>query len=197
MRITSIRWVVGLALVTVTACGGGTGRANLTPGPMPDGGSFTGVWFSPQYGEMHMMQTGASVVAEYTKDERSGRIQGTATGNVLRFEWRERRELVSGVPQTLRGRGYFQYTVGDDGRHNILGEWGIDNNEVGGGPWNAYRLRNRRPSLNSDGGADTSGGEQPESFESDDSGGASFDSPSDTRSSGDGGGDLDLDSLDL
>ena len=26
-------------------------------GPMPQGGDYTGVWFSPQYGELHMQQT--------------------------------------------------------------------------------------------------------------------------------------------
>ena len=145
----------------ISACGGGGGSANVDVGPMPDGGNFTGVWHSPQYGEMHMVQTGSAVVGRYTKDERSGRIQGTVQGNVMRFEWTEAREMVAGVPSETRGRGYFQYTVDDSGTHNILGEWGIDDSETGGGPWNAYKMRNRRPEVEQtgEGGEDTGQGD--------------------------------------
>lgn len=145
---------VGLA----TACGGGGGSADIDPGPMPENGTYTGVWHSPQYGEMHMVQTGSAVVGRYVKDERSGRIQGTVQGDVLRFEWTEGREMVSGVPSTSRGRGYFRYTIDDSGTHNILGEWGIDDSETGGGPWNAYKMRNRRPEVEPAG----AGGEDPD-----------------------------------
>lgn len=137
------------ALFLVSACGG-SGRASVSPGPMPPNGSFTGVWFSPQYGEMHMRQSGAAVIGEYSKDERAGRIQGTVQGNLLRYTWQETRELVVGRPSTTKGRGYFKLVIGDDGRENILGEWGIDENEIGGGPWNAYRLKNRQPELSTD-----------------------------------------------
>ncbi len=128
-------------------CGGGGGSANIDVGPMPEGGSYTGVWHSPQYGEMHMVQTGSAVVGRYQKDERQGRIQGTVQGDVLRFEWTEARQMVAGVPQTTRGRGYFRYTIDQSDTHNILGEWGIDDSETGGGPWNAYKLKNRRPEV--------------------------------------------------
>jgi hypothetical protein len=168
---------------------------------MPEGGSYTGVWHSPQYGEMHMVQTGSAVVGRYTKDERSGRIQGTVQGDVMRFEWTENREMVSGVPSTTRGRGYFRYTIDQSGTHNILGEWGIDDSETGGGSWNAYKMRNRQPSIEADG----SGGEDSEG--ADFGGGDDFDTGGDTGGGmgGDTGGgaqddDLDdsaLDGLDL
>src|SRR5262245_34452847 len=110
--------IVGLELslaMAAAGCGGGGRRANVSPGPMPEGGTFTGIWHSPQYGEMHLSQTGTQVIGCYTKDERRGRIQGTVQGNLMRFEWSERRELVSGRPVTTRGHGYFQYRVGEDG----------------------------------------------------------------------------------
>jgi len=134
----------------VAGCGGGSGSADVDVGPMPENGTFTGVWHSPQYGEMHMIQQGSNVVGEYTKNERQGRIQGSVQGNVLRFEWTEEREMVSGVPQTTRGRGYFRYVVDDAGNHNIVGEWGIDDSEAGGGPWNAYKMEGRDPALSTD-----------------------------------------------
>ncbi len=174
------RWnwtMVGLMMSLATlnpGCGGGGNRANVSPGTMPDGGSYTGVWHSPQYGEMHLVQTGAQVVGCYTKDERRGRIQGTVQGDLMRFEWSERRELVVGRPITTRGHGYFQYAVGDDSDHYAQGEWGHDDNETGGGPWRAVRdrRRSRRPDPDACGqGAGLAGdGPRGDSFE--DSGGS-------------------------
>ncbi|AKF07767.1 hypothetical protein [Sandaracinus amylolyticus] len=182
--------IVGLSVslaIAAAGCGGGGRRANVSPGPMPEGGTFTGIWHSPQYGEMHFSQTGTQVVGCYTKDERRGRVQGTVQGNLMRFEWSERRELVSGRPVTTRGHGYFQYRVGDDGDSYATGEWGHDADETGGGEWNAVRdrRRTRRPDPDTCGAA-TTGDEQPQgdSFESS-GGGDSFDS----SSSDSGGGD--------
>jgi hypothetical protein len=165
---------VTVALSGLAACGGGGGRANVSPGTMPAGQTFTGVFHSPQYGEMHMVQTGSQVVGEYTQDERRGRIQGTVQGDLLRFEWSERRELVAGRPVVTRGRGYFRFVAGDDGDFYIVGEWGHDDNETGGGPWRGVRDRRRRPRLSTDGGrTSTSGGD----VGTDQDGGDDLDSP--------------------
>lgn len=147
-----------VALSLIAGCGG-AGRANISPGAMPGGETFTGVWHSPQYGEMQLVQTGNSVVGEYVHDERRGRIQGSATGDLLRFEWSESRELVSGRPNTTRGRGYFRFQVGEDNDRYLVGEWGHDANETGGGPWRAVRDRRRRPSLSGGAAAGSSGSE--------------------------------------
>lgn len=199
MSRSTVCWLLGSLLLTLApGCGGdGIRHASVSPGPMPAGQTFTGVWHSPQYGEMHMVQTGSQVVGEYTQDERHGRIQGTAQGDLMRFEWSDERELVMGRPTTTRGHGYFQFQVGGDGDSYIVGEWGHDQNETGGGPWRAARDRRRQPHL---GGA-TSGGSGSSSSESggsDDgledlgpSGGGSSSSTS-SGSSGDGlGSDLD------
>ncbi len=172
MRTVIPTSVVTACLLTA-ACGGGS--AHLSAGPMPQGGTFTGVWFSPQYGEMQMMQTGNAVVGEYVKDERSGRIQGTAQGDLMRFEWTEERELVEGRPSVTRGRGYFRYSIDPSGKHNLLGEWGIDDDETGGGDWNAYKMQNRRVTMN----ATSSGGEN-----------NGNDDWNDTGEDGSGGGDV-------
>jgi hypothetical protein len=167
-RFVSTCLVLGLALAGLAACGGGGGgRANVTPGVMPPGETMTGVYQSPQYGEMHLVQTGAQVVADYTHDERRGRLQGTVQGNLLRFEWTERRELVVGRPNVTRGRGYFHFTREADGSFYLLGEWGADDNETGGGPWRSVRLRNRRPQL-AGGGGGSSGDEESSEPQGDD-----------------------------
>ena len=106
MRLCGVLLLASMGLA-LAGCGGG--GVSIAEGPMPSGGSFTGVWHSPQYGRMQMVQTGSSVIGEYEKDERTGRIQGTARGNVMRFEWSEEREMVAGVPLRTRGRGYFRY----------------------------------------------------------------------------------------
>lgn len=191
-----------IALVAVAGCGGG-GRANVSAGPMPDGGSYSGIWHSPQYGEMHMAQSGSQIHGCYVMNERVGRIQGSIEGNLMRFEWSERREMVVGRPTLTRGRGYFLYQVGGDGDHYIEGQWGHDDNESGGGPWRAVRdrRRSRRPNPESCGqGGDSGGGEETEGGESfgsgggdsgggDSGGGDSFGGSGSGSGSGSGGGD--------
>jgi hypothetical protein len=154
-----IRTLVMSAVFAMVAagCGGAGGRVALTPGAMPEGGEFGGVWNSPQYGRMDMVQTGSTIVGEYTKNERSGRLEGTAQGDLMRFTWTERRELVAGVPRVNRGRGYFRIVKDAEG-FKLLGEWGHDDSETGGGPWNAVRTRWRpRLSGGSDGEGDSGG----------------------------------------
>jgi hypothetical protein len=151
--VRKIALLGSIVVAALSGCGGGAAsRWSGEVGPMPEGGTFEGVWFSPQYGEMHLRQTGAQVIGEFTKDERHGNIQGTTQGNVLRFEWTERQELVPGRPAVTHGRGYWRFVVGDDGRNNLMGEWGLEQNELGGGSWNAYQLRGRRPRLSTDTG---------------------------------------------
>ena len=90
----------------LTACGGG--ETSLQVKPMPEGGNFTGVYFSPQYGEMHIVQNGSAAHGKYEKDERTGKLQGEVEGNTMRFEWTEYKAMVSNRPNETRGQGYFQ-----------------------------------------------------------------------------------------
>lgn len=125
---------------------------------MPEGGNFTGVYFSPQYGEMHMVQDGAHVRGRYTKDERKGKIVGELDGNVLSFEWSERKAMIANRPQETRGRGYFQYVVDPgNGEHKIMGRWGLEDDDHQGGAWNAYKSKTREPQLEDE--ASSEGGE--------------------------------------
>ncbi|MEM1417166.1 MAG: hypothetical protein AAGH15_19870 [Myxococcota bacterium] len=141
--MTTLRFALPI-LFALAACGGPP-EAAIPIGTMPEGGSFNGVWQSPQYGEMHLCETGAQVVGRYAKDERSGTVQGTVQGDVLRFTWEEQRELVGGRPRTSTGRGYFKLVAGADGSYAVQGEWGYDTNVTGGGVWEARKLRRREP----------------------------------------------------
>jgi hypothetical protein len=133
---------LALLLGVILGCGG---SQKPKAGPLPEGATFYGVWQSPQYGNMHLCQSGKQVIGDYVKHERAGRIQGDVDGDLLVFQWEDRRELVAGKPQIRRGRGYFQIQIGEDGDQYIKGEWGMDDDVSGGGPWNAVKLRKGQP----------------------------------------------------
>jgi hypothetical protein len=182
MKENGMRGIVILSLsvmLGVVGCGGGT--SGVKSAAMPEGGNWTGVYFSPQYGEMHLVQNGSAVMGRFKKDERSGDIQGEADGNLLEFEWVEYKAMVSNRPQETKGHGYFKYLIDpNSGDHILKGRWGIGEDSINGGEWNAYRSKNREPDPDSLRDEKTSGGED---LDSDDS------ESSDDSSSGDSSGE--------
>jgi hypothetical protein len=143
MRNTRFAIAFCSTVLALGACGGG--QHGITTGAMPEGGTFHGVWHSPQYGEMHFCQSGDRVIGEYTKDERNGQVQGSVDGDVLFFDWTEDRELVTGRPSTTTGHGYFRLRFEEDGRYYLDGEWGLHDEYRGGGLWRAVKLERRQP----------------------------------------------------
>ena len=168
MRAGLVRSMSLLALLCLLLVSCGGSKNTLVIKPMPTGGSFTGVWFSPQYGEMHVLQHGSSATGRFTKDERVGRIQGGIEGDIMRFEWTEQRELIVGRPVQTRGHGYFRLIKDDaEDTWKLIGEWGNDAEERGGGPWTAVRSKTRKPNLGGAGGdPSAAGGEEEERIES-------------------------------
>jgi hypothetical protein len=150
--------------LALAACGGGA--PEIVAKSMPAGGNFTGVYFSPQYGEMNLIQNGSAVIGEYKQEMRSGKIQGEATGDLLKFEWTEKKAMVSNRAQEARGHGYFRYVVdSSNGDHVLKGEWGLGDETTGGGPWNGYKAKNKEPHLSNE----SSGGESSSSSSDDES----------------------------
>ncbi|MGB8329238.1 MAG: hypothetical protein WCE62_03855 [Polyangiales bacterium] len=131
-----------LLLGVILGCGG---SQKPKAGPLPAGATFYGIWESPQYGNMHLCQSGKQVIGDYVLHERAGRIQGDVDGDLMIFRWEDRRELVAGKPQVRRGKGYFRIEIGEDGDQYIKGEWGLEDELTGGGPWNAVKLRRGQP----------------------------------------------------
>lgn len=172
MRPATIMSALVLVLVGAPAlhgCGGAQTHS-ITVGALPAGASFTGVWFSPEYGEMHVEQSGATAIGRYTKDERTGRLQGSIEGDVMRFEWTEQRELIVGRPVETKGHGYFKIYKNDaEDTWNLKGEWGTDASEHGGGPWNAVKSKTRRPDVAGTGGSTSAGSTGSDNSDSDDS----------------------------
>lgn len=147
-------WAAAAMTTLLIACGGSSAPV-LKPGPMPADGDFTGVWHSAQYGEMHLVQDGAAVHGRYEADQRTGKITGEADGDLMRFEWKEQKALVSNRPNETVGHGYFRYVIKDNGEHLIEGRWGLNEDDRNGGEWTAYKMKNREPDL-----GETSGGEE-------------------------------------
>ena len=81
-------------------------------------------------------------------------MKGTITGDVAHFDWTERTVGMVGASGTRSGKGYFRYTrpEGDNMDDRLLGEWGFDDAEIGGGEWDSVKQRNKSPDLKSIGG---------------------------------------------
>jgi hypothetical protein len=159
-----------LPVLALSACAG-NGARGVHPGAMPEGGSFHGAWLSPQYGDMHLCVTGQHVIGSYTKNERSGQIRGQVDGDILWFNWSESRTYVPGNPVEVSGRGYFRLTLNEDNDNVLTGEWGVDEDRTGGGPWTAIKRRRQGP--DSCDGSRATGTERELSWDEEDEGEAS------------------------
>ena len=115
---------------------------------MPEGGDWTGVYFSATYGHLHLVKEGSSVSGKWrtSAGDKWGEMHGDATGNLYKFEWKETTIGMVGPSATRSGLGYFLYTrpPGDNVNDEIKGEAGLGNEQTGV-PWTAVKQRNMRP----------------------------------------------------
>jgi hypothetical protein len=130
--LSHVALVIGLAVVA-SACG--PTMAQVNSGPLPQGVTFSGEWFSPQYDNMVLEQKGTAVTGTFSYQE-GGKISGELEGNLLRFDW-EQPGNMSEARRAVSGKGY--WVISDDGAR-LTGEWGYMDSETGGGVWTAERL---------------------------------------------------------
>ncbi|MFP4597520.1 MAG: hypothetical protein ACLFVJ_04660 [Persicimonas sp.] len=133
-------FVAGMLVVGVAACSGQQEVPDSSP--MPQGQSFSGVWYSSQFEHMHLRQSGDKVEGIYTY-KNGGRIEGEVDGNILVFEWVEPGDKAK-AQRTMKGKGYLALTVEAD-EAKLQGEWGYKENRTGGGPWKAEYIRELEP----------------------------------------------------
>ncbi len=139
---------------SITACGAGKKEdpkfAKVKAGDMPEGGDWTGVYFDPLYGYLHLTKEGTAISGAWRTEDGSawGEMNGTVTGDLFKFEWSENKIGLVGPSAKSNGRGYFKYVVpeGENVNHEIVGEWGLDDREVGN-EWKAVKQRNMAPDL--------------------------------------------------
>ena len=141
--------------LAVTACGGGkteAAHANVKAGNMPDGGDWTGVFYNPVFGHLHLVKEASTVAGKWRTGagDKWGELHGEVTGNLLRYEWVEHTIGMVGPNASSSGKGYFLYLgpKEKDGDDEIHGEWGLGASDSGTA-WNAIRQRNVIPDLKS------------------------------------------------
>jgi hypothetical protein len=124
--------------------------ANVKAGDLPPAGDWSGVFYSPLYGHLHLVKEGNSVSGRWRTagGDKWGELHGEVTGDLLKYKWVEHKIGMVGPGATSEGRGYFKYHVPADenANHEIKGQWGLERSEVGN-TWEAVRQRNMLPDL--------------------------------------------------
>ena len=157
--------MIAVAPMTLPACGDGqnTKTAHIKPGEMPEGESWTGVYFHPVYGYLHLQEEGSNIVGRWktAHGDKWGELSGTVHGNVFHYQWREHTVGLVGAAATKKGKGYFVYKLDKEGRPVIEGQYGLNDEEVGS-DWTSMKQPRMQPDLKSIGG--DSEGVPPSSF---------------------------------
>lgn len=154
-RSAALFAIVGTVSVASAGCGDGqeAKHAKVASGPMPEGESWTGVYFHPVYGYLHMVEEGANVVGRWKRADQSkwGELSGTKGGNVLHYTWKEHTIGMVGASATTHGKGYFQYKMDKEDRPILDGQFGLDDDEVGS-DWHNVKQARMQPDIKSIGG---------------------------------------------
>ncbi|MCL2724997.1 MAG: hypothetical protein FWD69_11230 [Polyangiaceae bacterium] len=154
-RAVAVSVVLAIPVFTVAACGDGTAAktANVTPGPMPAGESWTGVYYHPIYGYLHLVEQGSSVVGRWKSADQSrwGELSGRLSGNVLHYTWKEHKIGMVGASASTHGKGYFIYTLDAEKRPVLEGQFGLKDEEAGS-DWRSVKQARMLPDLKSIGG---------------------------------------------
>lgn len=122
-------------------------HANVKAGSMPAGGDWAGVYYSQLYGYLHIVAGGAAVNGAWrtTAGDSYGELHGETDGDLLRFQWVERRIGAVGADANRQGNGYFRYAIPKEGEaHEIIGEWGLGDSNAGNA-WKAVKQKNMQP----------------------------------------------------
>jgi hypothetical protein len=156
-RLTPFGLIVALGAGSALAIGCGGAKkddvhAMPKAGDMPEGAEWTGVYYSPTYGNLHLIKEGENVSGAWrtAAGDKWGEMHGEANGDLYKYEWKETTIGMVGPSATKTGRGYFKYIrpPGDNVNDEIKGEWGLNAGQTGL-PWSAVKQRNQNPDLKS------------------------------------------------
>lgn len=131
------------------ACGGSKQPAHnvaqVSPGPLPAGGKWEGVYYNQVYGFLHITEANNAVQGAWrtAAGDKWGELFGEIEGDLLRFSWKEHKIGVVGPNATSEGKGYFKYTIPKEGEaHELIGEWGLGESNAGHS-WNSVKQLNQ------------------------------------------------------
>jgi hypothetical protein len=163
MKMRSFAMCAGLALASMTILGCGPApeskTANIQAGDLPEGESWTGVYFHPVFGYLHLVEEDTHVVGKWVRTDKgkAGQLSGTKLGNVLRFSWSEHTCGGSAGLRGSKGKGVFVYKVGKEGIAELDGQYGLDDSEVGS-DWHNVKQQRQTAELSA---ANCPGGDAP------------------------------------
>jgi hypothetical protein len=126
--------------------------AKVSPGSLPAGETFKGVWYNEVWGYLHMVPNGNNVIGRWQSKQNGvwGKMTGTISGDVIKFDWEEHKAGAIGPSAIRRGKGYFKFVPKEPpDTPALIGEWGYGENEVGGGGWDSKKQKDLEPDLNS------------------------------------------------
>lgn len=125
--------------------------AAVSAGDMPADGEWSGVYYSPLYGFLHIVAEGSTANGAWrtTAGDKWGELNGTIEGDLLKYSWVEHTIGLVGANAGRKGKGYFKYTAPSDAdAHVIAGEWGLNEDERGY-KWEATKQTNMEPNPDS------------------------------------------------
>jgi hypothetical protein len=163
MNLRSLAMVslVALASIPAAGCGGPqeSKTASVKVGDMPDGESWTGVYFHPVFGYLHLVEEDQNVVGKWVKTDKgaAGQLSGSKQGNVLRFSWSEHPCGGGAGLHKAKGKGVFVYKMGPNGIAELDGQYGLEDSEVGS-DWHNVKQQRQQADLAS---ANCPGGDAP------------------------------------
>jgi hypothetical protein len=132
---------------------------------MPEGEKWSGVYYHPVFGYLHMVEEGRNLIGRWKRSDQSswGELSGTTEGNVARFTWKEHKVGLVGPASESRGKGYFVYKFNEGNKIGELdGEYGVGDDEAGSS-WHCVKQARVQPdlkSINGDTGAAVPGAEK-------------------------------------
>lgn len=156
LRKIALATALSAGALSLVGCGGGEDpkTAKIAAAPMPDGESWTGVYFHPVFGYLHLQEEGTSIVGRWKRTDQShwGELSGTVRDNLFRYTWKEHKIGMIGPSATTTGKGYFVYKVNESsGIPELDGEFGLKDSEVGSS-WKNVKQQRMEPDLKSIGG---------------------------------------------
>jgi tetratricopeptide (TPR) repeat protein len=99
--------------------------------------NLSGIWTSPEWGNMEIVQTGDIIIGQYTHD--NGQLKGSIKNNKIVFTWWEKLEKGQSFESAAkgeRGDGYFNISAESK---SIKGEWRYDGDTNWKNVWTATK----------------------------------------------------------
>jgi hypothetical protein len=95
---------------------------------MAEGEAWTGVYYNPVYGNLHIVEKDGNVAGRWSRTDSSqwGELSGTVQGNVLRFTWKEHKRGLVGPSAETHGSGLFVYKPGQNKIAELEGQYALD-----------------------------------------------------------------------